>query len=498
MTALEQAREALLALGSAVIANPRDAGTWTEFDRSLVTEPSARIGVELQRALAIALRADALDPVDVPNVIHRTFASLVVLRRLSAARRQGRLADELAASTDGLDDPLLLLLLSRVRLFGVELELLAVELRTWLLARTADPRVLPFAQALAAQCFANEYVYRVTREERARLEELRVAPPSWWGAVVRACYEPLDAAAVALAPDDAAARDLVRTQILEPRRERELVTASFGAIDDAVSVEVRAQYEARPYPRWTIARPDAQPLPGSLAPPRRMLVAGCGTGKHSLAVARTFPDAQVLAIDLSLASLGYARRKTEEARVENLAFRHGDLLQIGELGETFDAIECVGVLHHLRDPIAGWRALLGVLRPGGWMKIGLYSANARRAVTAMRRELAAAHVGSDDDSIRALRWRLLHDLASPHSRWVAMCADFYDLSECRDLLFHACEHVFTMQQIRRALDDLALELVAIADPAPGRTVDDFAHAEVLESADPDTFVRMVQFWVRRS
>ena len=42
------------------------------------------------------------------------------------------------------------------------------------------------------------------------------------------------------------------------------------------------------------------------------LIAGCGTGEHPFDVAQKSPQARLLAVDLSLASLAYARRKTRE------------------------------------------------------------------------------------------------------------------------------------------------------------------------------------------
>ena len=41
-----------------------------------------------------------------------------------------------------------------------------------------------------------------------------------------------------------------------------------------------------------------------------ILIAGCGTGLHSIDSALRFPRAHILAIDLSRASLAYARRKS--------------------------------------------------------------------------------------------------------------------------------------------------------------------------------------------
>ena len=43
-----------------------------------------------------------------------------------------------------------------------------------------------------------------------------------------------------------------------------------------------------------------------------ILIAGCGTGQHSIGTASRFSGCHVTAVDLSLASLAYAQRKTTE------------------------------------------------------------------------------------------------------------------------------------------------------------------------------------------
>ena len=48
-----------------------------------------------------------------------------------------------------------------------------------------------------------------------------------------------------------------------------------------------------------------------------VLIAGCGTGQHSIESAMRFEKAKVLAVDLSLSSLAYAKRKTNELNIKN-------------------------------------------------------------------------------------------------------------------------------------------------------------------------------------
>ena len=111
----------------------------------------------------------------------------------------------------------------------------------------------------------------------------------------------------------------------------------------------------------------------------------------------------MLAIDLSLSSIGYARRKTQELGFRNIEYAHGDILQLGDIARTFDIIASVGVLHHLADPFIGWRTLLSRLRPGGFMHLGFYSQLARRHVVRARELIAACGYTSTPEDIRRFR-----------------------------------------------------------------------------------------------
>src|SRR5690606_20501618 len=99
-----------------------------------------------------------------------------------------------------------------------------------------------------------------------------------------------------------------------------------------------------------------------------------GTGKQALQSAFAYgPQARILATDISASSLGYAHVAAKRYNVGNVEFMIADILDYDRLGRQFDIIECVGVLHHMADPWAGWRKLLGCLKPAGLMYIGLYS-----------------------------------------------------------------------------------------------------------------------------
>ena len=89
----------------------------------------------------------------------------------------------------------------------------------------------------------------------------------------------------------------------------------------------------------------------------------------------------------------------------------------------------------MADPLAGWRILLSLLRPGGLMHLAFYSDVGRGDVAAARMFIAERKFGATPDDIRRCRQELL---ATPLAS-VTRFTDFFTTSECRDLLFHVHE-----------------------------------------------------------
>jgi SAM-dependent methyltransferase len=246
--------------------------------------------------------------------------------------------------------------------------------------------------------------------------------------------------------------------------------AEFG---DPVTGTVAAQYEDWPYPAWSrITPPPPQTLPemverldqgqpSGLPVAANLLVAGCGTGREAALWALRLPDACITAIDLSAASLAYARERCRALGIDRIHFRQLDLHKVGELGRTFDFISSSGVLHHLPDPEGGWEALTAVLKPGGAMRIMLYSKIARLKVRAAQRHLAdLAGRPADADLLREARRRLIERAPDLLASWI----DFYTLPGVHDLLLHRHEDSFDVPRIGRALERLGLELLAFDLP----------------------------------
>ncbi|MBF0159900.1 MAG: methyltransferase domain-containing protein [Magnetococcales bacterium] len=151
-------------------------------------------------------------------------------------------------------------------------------------------------------------------------------------------------------------------QLVDPAEEWQLrATITILTRIDADPSEVPAPYWFEPEPIVRQPFPQQEPLD--------VLVVGCKTGQSAVAVARQFPGARIKAVDLSLANLAYAQRKTQQLGLDTIEYVQADLLQLGLLNRTFDLIKMADVLEQLADPATGWRVLLSLLRPGGVMHL---------------------------------------------------------------------------------------------------------------------------------
>jgi tetratricopeptide (TPR) repeat protein/2-polyprenyl-3-methyl-5-hydroxy-6-metoxy-1,4-benzoquinol methylase len=405
-------------------------------------------------------------------------------------------------------------------------------------ASAADLAALPFYAALARECFINEYVFDCLEDEQSAAAACRSQLRALLDA--NAAIQPLQLLAAAAYSSLGTLPDAARLlaiamagsigpvldqQVRQPLEEQQLraTVKRLTPISAGVSEQVREQYEQSPYPRWVNIPRQEQPscntalrllLPFATFTPLsddsapQVLVAGCGTGSHAVIAADRFGGVRVLAIDLSLSSLGYAMRKTREMGITNIEYAQADILRLGEIGRTFDIIESVGVLHHLGDPYAGWRVLLSLLRPGGFMTLGFYSEIARKHLIEARALIAArGYAGSTPDDIRRFRQEALMS-ASPDLQRLTDAQDFYATSECRDLVFHVQEHRLTLGQIESFLGECGLHFLGfeldqlVLKEYRARFSDDPSATNLgnwarFEADNPRTFAQMYKFWIQK-
>ena len=392
---------------------------------------------------------------------------------------------------------------------------------------------LNFIISLAEQSFLNEYILFQSKEELSivkklenviikskKIDELEIS--------ILACYYPLYKSFKIMEKlknyksNNNLFNDLIKMQIEEPLKEEEIKKSikSIGKISDDISKKVKEQYEENPYPRWrystripttnflSLLNYDIRPnkfISGNKFNNPKILIAGCGTGKQlNNILARE--NSNVVAFDLSLSSLAYAKRKIDEVGSKKIEFIHGDILQLNKLNKKFDIIECMGVLHHMENPVKGLNILKNLLEPDGVLKLGLYSEIARKHIIELRQFTKDRNFKNNIIDIRNFRENIKNH-ENQILRKVLNSNDFYSTSNVRDLIFHVQEHRFTIPQISQILQDNNLEFLGFTFPEIKKKysrsfLDDKKNISLenwhkFENENPDSFRAMYQFWVKR-
>ena len=252
--------------------------------------------------------------------------------------------------------------------------------------------------------------------------------------------------------------------------------------------QVRAQYERHPYPPVSALALPRRGQGGALTWERgadlagrevtshegiRILVAGCGT-LEALVIAQAHPRAQeVVAVDISEASIARLRVRVTLARVANLILGLGLRPRIPPIrmvradlatweGGAFDYVLATDVLHHHEDPAGLLKRLAGALRPGGLLRMVTYTSHGRLWMRAIGRWLATAGLTPETPSLVGAARRRMEELepdnplrrsflANPESRSAAGIVDAY---------LHACENPLPPEAWGRAVAAAGLRLAA--------------------------------------
>jgi 2-polyprenyl-3-methyl-5-hydroxy-6-metoxy-1,4-benzoquinol methylase/tetratricopeptide (TPR) repeat protein len=376
--------------------------------------------------------------------------------------------------------------------------------------------------ALACQCHYNEYVYCIDETEKNLIDDLCQKLSSEKmpndSLLILSTYRPItdliNEEAIQTLKVHPLWSQLINEQILSVRREMDIMKTipQLTPIKDDVSRAVEQMYLENPYPTWVSQGIRSNRAYLKLKSRKKdrhpVLIAGCGTGQHSLQTALSHENVQVTAIDLSKRSLAYAIRKTEEYKIDNIDYAQADILELRSIGRKFDMIECAGVLHHLKDPAAGLKVLVDLLNPNANMMLALYSERARAAIVTSRRHIAEKNYPTTIEGIRAFRHDVMSQPKDHPLRDITTSGDFYSTSTCRDLVFHIQETRYTPLQIKALLDDHGLEFLFFSlgplvmnefqkmFPKPEDAAD-LACWDEFEVRFPKTFAGMMQFYVRK-
>ena len=535
-------KDLLPMLERCITIDPTDPIVWQQYYQIVksityeeYTELSAR------RFIKILEKDDLTRPSQIVGSIISLLEKKQDLVKISSIETQFLFNSKLTAIISVLlETPLFLKIIEVCPIPNIIFEILLRRLRKAFLLHdnleTSDNNYLRLQCSLALHCFTNEYVYGEDKEETQKLEQLEKfisdavfngRPVPWRHIACLASYWPLSNfnwsrnLTVPVHMVNLFSRQVHHIDFEFSLRDS---IPSIGKITEDTSLAVKDQYENSPYPRWvnigilqkSMTIPEVVNLVGIRTLPHKLdhlnqpkiLVAGCGTGQHSIEAAVRYANSDITAIDLSMSSLSFALRQTKELNIENINYLHGDILDLSSMKTKFDVIETAGVLHHMSDPMLGWRILKGCLKSKGLMRVGLYSSLARADLSEVKERIGNLEQPITNQKIYDYRNKVL-DNAAPELGKLVRYPDFFSTSELRDLLFNVQEHTFTLIDIKNMLNELDLifcgfetvdEKTKEALSADGRGLDSLFSLDAwhnFEQLNPHYFSGMYSFWVQK-
>ena len=259
---------------------------------------------------------------------------------------------------------------------------------------------------------------------------------------------------------------------------------------DPADAALAAQYEAYPYPQRD-PREEAKRLvvgsPSHLrevdhwifgarrpaAMPLNALVAGGGSGDATVMLAQQMASAgragSVTWLDRSAAARKVAGARVAARGLGNVTFAEASILDLPGSGlGPFDYIDCCGVLHHLPDPLAGLRALVSVLAPGGGVGLMVYAPHGRTGVymlqDALRLIAPADEAPAQRVDIAKRLWRQAPETAwLRRNPWITDHVKGGDAG-IYDLLLNPRDVAFTVPALAALVDAAGLEIRCLVEP----------------------------------
>lgn len=208
----------------------------------------------------------------------------------------------------------------------------------------------------------------------------------------------------------------------------------------------------------------------------RILDAGCGTGSSTEYLIHLNPEASVLGIDLSEGAIKTAQERCRRSGISTPGtptpeFRQLSLYDADQLDGQFDLINCVGVLHHLPDPIRGIKTLASKLAPGGLMHIFVYAELGRWEIQLMQQAIALLQGKKQGDYADGVKiGRQLFASLPEDNRLVQYEAKRWKIENQRDECFadmyvHPQEIDYNIKTLFELIDASGLDFLGFSNPS---------------------------------
>lgn len=436
-----------------------------------------------------------------------------------------------------LEDKVLQQILRKCLLVDFDLEIFLTQIRKNLLEnylskkKNSIKKIYKFLICFAEQCFLSDYIFKSSKKEEKLLSRIEQSLYkkriiNEYDVLLISLYKPIGSLKYLnnqLSSYNSKSKDFnnfLKFTFRNPKYEHLLGNKikEISKIENKKSVLIKNQYEANPYPRWrNINLPEKIDISDFIfqntnnninlgLEKKKILIAGCGTGQQIFGYSG-INDVDIFAIDISKTSLAFAKRMTDKHKIHNIKYFQMDLLNIDLLKESFDIIICSGCLHHMEKPFEGLQSLYKVLKPDGFMKLGLYSTIARSSIIDLRNYIKRSDLKFNKQNIFRIREMIVNS-NNDEIKKLSQTPDFYSTSSFRDLIFNRVEHTFDLIEIKNEIlkqnlrflgfDLYSNHLQKFKACYPDHNSElDLENWYKFEIKFPKTFVSMYNFWVSK-
>ncbi len=193
----------------------------------------------------------------------------------------------------------------------------------------------------------------------------------------------------------------------------------------------------------------------------RIWVAGCGTNQ-AIFTALRFPNATILATDLSTRSLDTSSNTAAQLGISNVEFRR-ESINNAAFEREFDYIICTGVIHHNADPKVPLAKLSRALTPEGILELMVYNRYHRIETTAFQkaiRIIAGTATETNFDSEMQIAQRIVAAFKMPNNM-AQFLQNYKECPESRlaDALLQPVEYSFTIPSLESLAASCKLRLL---------------------------------------
>jgi ubiquinone/menaquinone biosynthesis C-methylase UbiE len=275
--------------------------------------------------------------------------------------------------------------------------------------------------------------------------------------------------------------------------------ASVKSPGSAVADRVQAFYEANPFPGYDLdkytsredlrarASPYVQLVDSQVPHQASVADIGCGTGQ--LACLLALRPRTVVGVDFSSNSLAKGQALKERLGLDNLTFKQDNVLELSLPDATFDYVFCNGVLHHTENPKRGFSHLARIVKPGGYVAVGLYNTYGRCIHGSIR--LASTRLGRLGQPVAD--WGVRHMLGKQYEE--------FDIEKKRtwwaDQFVHPHESVHTVGEVLSWFREYGLGYASSLPPIEPFADEGRVSMFPRQAHPPDTVGRRVSAFLRQ-